>query len=76
MHVEQGEVVHLIGAKRRGQDDNTQNDDGRLPIHDRRSIFRGYEDIGGKPNNKLVRAVFQCLLRDEGFCANLDSREI
>ena len=74
MHVEQGEVVTLIGANGAGKTTTLRTITGLLEPKEGRVIFEG-DDIGGKPTHKLVARGISMSPEGRGVFANLSVRE-
>src|ERR687896_39388 len=74
MHVEQGEVVTLIGANGAGKTTTLRTITGLLEPRQGRVIYEG-EDIGGKPTHKLVARGISMSPEGRGVFANLSVRE-
>jgi branched-chain amino acid transport system ATP-binding protein len=74
MHVEQGEVVTLIGANGAGKTTTLRTITGLLEPRAGRIIFEG-EDISGKPTHKLVARGISMSPEGRGVFANLSVRE-
>ncbi len=74
MHVEQGEVVTLIGANGAGKTTTLRTITGLLEPRQGRVIFEG-EDISGKPTHKLVARGISMSPEGRGVFANLSVRE-
>jgi branched-chain amino acid transport system ATP-binding protein len=74
MHVEQGEVVTLIGANGAGKTTTLRTITGLLEPRAGRVIFEG-EDISGKPTHKLVARGISMSPEGRGVFANLSVRE-
>ncbi|HEX8847467.1 MAG TPA: ABC transporter ATP-binding protein [Pyrinomonadaceae bacterium] len=74
MHVEQGEVVTLIGANGAGKSTTLRTITGLLEPAEGRVIFEG-EDISGKPTHKLVARGISMSPEGRGVFANLSVRE-
>jgi len=74
MHVEQGEVVTLIGANGAGKTTTLRTVTGLLEPTAGRVIFEG-EDIGGKPTHKLVARGISMSPEGRGVFANLSVHE-
>ncbi|MDX6612990.1 MAG: branched-chain amino acid transport system ATP-binding protein [Blastocatellia bacterium] len=74
MHVEQGEVVTLIGANGAGKTTTLRTITGLLEPTAGRIIFEG-EDISGKPTHKLVARGISMSPEGRGVFANLSVRE-
>jgi branched-chain amino acid transport system ATP-binding protein len=74
MHVEQGEVVTLIGANGAGKTTTLRTITGLLEPTAGRIIFEG-EDISGKPTHKLVARGISMSPEGRGVFANLSVHE-
>ena len=74
MHVEQGEVVTLIGANGAGKTTTLRTITGLLGPRAGRIVFEG-EDISGKPTHKLVARGISMSPEGRGVFANLSVRE-
>src|SRR5687768_10326705 len=74
MHVEQGEVVTLIGANGAGKTTTLKSITGLLEPRKGRIVYEG-EDIGGKPTHKLVARGISMSPEGRGVFANLSVRE-
>lgn len=74
MHVEQGEVVTLIGANGAGKSTTLRTITGLLEPVAGRVIFEG-DDIGGKPTHQLVARGISMSPEGRGVFANLTVRE-
>lgn len=74
LHVEQGEVVTLIGANGAGKTTTLRTITGLLEPTAGRIIFEG-EDISGKPTHKLVARGISMSPEGRGVFANLSVRE-
>jgi branched-chain amino acid transport system ATP-binding protein len=74
MHVEQGEVVTLIGANGAGKTTTLRTITGLLEPRAGRIVFEG-EDISGKPTHKLVARGISMSPEGRGVFANLSVRE-
>jgi len=74
MHVEQGEVVTLIGANGAGKNNNLRTIISLLQPRAGRISFEG-EEIGGKPTHKLVARGISMSPEGRGVFANLSVRE-
>jgi len=74
MHVEQGEVVTLIGANGAGKTTTLRTITGLLQPRDGSITFEGQE-IGGKPTHKLVARGISMSPEGRGVFANLSVRE-
>lgn len=74
MHVEQGEVVTLIGANGAGKSTTLRTITGLLTPESGRVLYEG-EDIGGKPTHKLVAQGISMAPEGRGIFANLSVRE-
>jgi len=74
MHVEQGEVVTLIGANGAGKTTTLRTITGLLSPSEGRILFEGQE-ISGKPTHKLVARGISMSPEGRGVFANLTVRE-
>ncbi len=74
LHVEQGEVVTLIGANGAGKSTTLRTITGLLEPTEGRVVFEG-EDISGKPTHKLVARGISMSPEGRGVFANLTVRE-
>jgi branched-chain amino acid transport system ATP-binding protein len=74
MHVEQGEVVTLIGANGAGKTTTLRTITGLLQPRQGKVIFEG-EDISAKPTHKLVARGISMSPEGRGVFANLSVRE-
>jgi branched-chain amino acid transport system ATP-binding protein len=74
MHVEQGEVVTLIGANGAGKTTTLRTITGLLEPKEGRILFEG-EEISGKPTHKLVARGISMSPEGRGVFANLSVRE-
>jgi branched-chain amino acid transport system ATP-binding protein len=74
MHVEQGEVVTLIGANGAGKTTTLRTITGLLSPTEGRILFEGQE-IGGKPTHQLVARGISMSPEGRGVFANLTVRE-
>jgi len=74
MHVEQGEVVTLIGANGAGKTTTLRTITGLLQPRHGKVIFEG-EDISAKPTHKLVARGISMSPEGRGVFANLSVRE-
>jgi branched-chain amino acid transport system ATP-binding protein len=74
MHVEQGEVVTLIGANGAGKTTTLRTITGLLEPREGKVTFEG-DDIGGKPTHKLVARGISMSPEGRGVFANLSVRE-
>jgi branched-chain amino acid transport system ATP-binding protein len=74
MHVEQGEVVTLIGANGAGKTTTLRTITGLLEPRSGRVSFEG-EDISGKATHKLVAKGISMAPEGRGVFANLSVRE-
>jgi branched-chain amino acid transport system ATP-binding protein len=74
MHVDQGEVVTLIGANGAGKTTTLRTITGLLQPRDGRITFEG-EDIGGRPTHRLVARGISMSPEGRGVFANLSVRE-
>src|SRR6266542_6533008 len=74
MHVEQGEVVTLIGANGAGKTTTLRTITGLLQPRSGRVSFEG-EDISGKATHKLVAKGISMSPEGRGVFANLSVRE-
>src|SRR5687767_8258349 len=74
MHVEQGEVVTLIGANGAGKTTTLRTVTGLLSPTEGRILFEGQE-ISGKPTHKLVARGIAMSPEGRGVFANLTVRE-
>jgi branched-chain amino acid transport system ATP-binding protein len=74
MHVEQGEVVTLIGANGAGKSTTLRTITGLLSPQSGRVLFEG-EDISGKATHKLVAQGISMAPEGRGIFANLSVRE-
>jgi branched-chain amino acid transport system ATP-binding protein len=74
MHVEQGEVVTLIGANGAGKTTTLRTITGLLEPTQGRILFEG-EDISGMPTHKLVARGISMSPEGRGVFANLSVRE-
>jgi len=74
MHVEQGEVVTLIGANGAGKTTTLRTITGLLQPRAGSISFEG-EEIGGKPTHKLVARGISMSPEGRGVFANLSVRE-
>ena len=74
MHVEQGEVVTLIGANGAGKTTTLRTITGLLEPSEGRILFEG-EEISGKPTHKLVARGISMSPEGRGVFANLSVRE-
>src|SRR6266481_4987611 len=74
MHVEQGEVVTLIGANGAGKTTTLRTITGLLQPRSGRVSFEG-EDISGKATHKLVAKGISMAPEGRGVFANLSVRE-
>jgi branched-chain amino acid transport system ATP-binding protein len=74
MHVEQGEVITLIGANGAGKTTTLRTITGLLSPREGRVTFEG-EDIGGTPTHKLVARGIAMSPEGRGVFANLTVRE-
>ncbi|HEY0079706.1 MAG TPA: ABC transporter ATP-binding protein [Pyrinomonadaceae bacterium] len=74
MHVEQGEVVTLIGANGAGKTTTLRTITGLLSPREGRITFEG-EDISGAPTHKLVARGISMSPEGRGVFANLTVRE-
>ncbi|HEV2884083.1 MAG TPA: ABC transporter ATP-binding protein [Pyrinomonadaceae bacterium] len=74
MHVEQGEVVTLIGANGAGKTTTLRTITGLLEPRQGRVIYEG-NDISGNPTHKLVASGISMSPEGRGVFANLSVRE-
>lgn len=74
LHVEQGEVVTLIGANGAGKTTTLRTITGLLQPKQGRVVFEG-EDISAKPTHKLVARGISMSPEGRGVFANLSVRE-
>jgi len=74
MHVEQGEVVTLIGANGAGKTTTLRTITGLLEPREGKVTFEG-EDIGGRPTHRLVAKGISMSPEGRGVFANLSVRE-
>jgi len=74
MHVEQGEVVTLIGANGAGKTTTLRTITGLLSPTEGRILFEGQE-ISGRPTHKLVARGISMSPEGRGVFANLTVRE-
>jgi branched-chain amino acid transport system ATP-binding protein len=74
MHVEQGEVVTLIGANGAGKTTTLRTITGLLSPTEGRLVFEGQE-ISGKPTHQLVARGISMSPEGRGVFANLTVRE-
>jgi branched-chain amino acid transport system ATP-binding protein len=74
MHVEQGEVVTLIGANGAGKTTTLRSITGLLAPTEGRILFEGAE-ISGKPTHQLVARGISMSPEGRGVFANLTVRE-
>jgi branched-chain amino acid transport system ATP-binding protein len=74
MHVDQGEVVTLIGANGAGKTTTLRTITGLLQPRDGKITFEG-EDIGGRPTHRLVARGISMSPEGRGVFANLSVRE-
>jgi branched-chain amino acid transport system ATP-binding protein len=74
MHVEQGEVVTLIGANGAGKTTTLRTITGLLQPRQGRVVFEG-EDISATPTHKLVARGISMSPEGRGVFANLSVRE-
>src|SRR5678816_2539007 len=74
LHVEQGEVVTLIGANGAGKTTTLRTITGLLEPRSGTVTFEG-EDISGKPTHKLVARGISMSPEGRGVFANLTVRE-
>src|SRR5438046_10516764 len=74
MHVDQGEVVTLIGANGAGKTTTLRTITGLLEPRDGRITFEG-DDISGKATHKLVARGISMSPEGRGVFANLSVRE-
>ena len=74
MHVEQGEVVTLIGANGAGKTTTLRTITGLLSPTEGRILFEGQE-ISGKPTHQLVARGISMSPEGRGVFANLTVRE-
>src|ERR671926_1941032 len=74
LHVEQGEVVTLIGANGAGKTTTLRTITGLLQPRQGKVIFEG-EDISAKPTHKLVARGISMSPEGRGVFANLTVRE-
>ena len=74
MHVEQGEVVTLIGANGAGKTTTLRTITGLLSPSEGRVLFEGQE-ISGKPTHQLVARGISMSPEGRGVFANLTVRE-
>jgi branched-chain amino acid transport system ATP-binding protein len=74
MHVEQGEVVTLIGANGAGKTTTLRSITGLLSPTEGRIVFEG-EDISGKPTHQLVARGISMSPEGRGVFANLTVKE-
>jgi branched-chain amino acid transport system ATP-binding protein len=74
LHVEQGEVVTLIGANGAGKTTTLRTITGLLQPKQGRIVFEG-EDISAKPTHKLVAQGISMSPEGRGVFANLSVRE-
>lgn len=74
MHVEQGEVVTLIGANGAGKTTTLRTITGLLQPREGKITFEG-EDIGGRPTHRLVAKGISMSPEGRGVFANLSVRE-
>ncbi|MBA3768825.1 MAG: ABC transporter ATP-binding protein, partial [Acidobacteria bacterium] len=74
LHVEQGEVVTLIGANGAGKSTTLRTITGLLEPAEGRIVFEG-EDISGKATHKLVARGISMSPEGRGVFANLTVRE-
>src|SRR4030095_3613232 len=74
MHVEEGEVVTLIGANGAGKTTTLRTITGLLEPRQGRVVFEG-DDISGAPTHKLVARGISMSPEGRGVFANLSVRE-
>src|SRR6478672_2029619 len=74
LHVEQGEVVTLIGANGAGKTTTLRTITGLLEPRSGTVTFEG-DDISGKPTHKLVARGISMSPEGRGVFANLTVRE-
>jgi branched-chain amino acid transport system ATP-binding protein len=74
MHVEQGEVITLIGANGAGKTTTLRTITGLLAPREGRVLFEG-EEISGAPTHKLVARGIAMSPEGRGVFANLTVRE-
>jgi branched-chain amino acid transport system ATP-binding protein len=74
MHVDQGEVVTLIGANGAGKTTTLRTITGLLEPREGKITFEG-DDIGGRPTHKLVARGISMAPEGRGVFANLSVRE-
>jgi branched-chain amino acid transport system ATP-binding protein len=74
MHVEQGEVVTLIGANGAGKTTTLRTITGLLSPTEGRILFEG-DEISGKPTHQLVARGISMSPEGRGVFANLTVRE-
>ena len=74
MHIEQGEVVTLIGANGAGKTTTLRTITGLLAPREGRVVFEG-EEIGGTPAHQLVARGISMSPEGRGVFANLTVRE-
>src|ERR671926_1331790 len=74
LHVEQGEVVTLIGANGAGKTTTLRTITGLLEPRAGKVVFEG-EDISGKATHKLVARGISMSPEGRGVFANLSVRE-
>jgi branched-chain amino acid transport system ATP-binding protein len=74
LHVEQGEVVTLIGANGAGKTTTLRTITGLLQPRAGKVVFEE-EDISGKPTHKLVARGISMSPEGRGVFANLSVRE-
>src|SRR4029453_5330663 len=74
MHVEEGEVVTLIGANGAGKTTLLRTITGSLATRQGRVVFEG-DDISGPPPHKLVARGISMSPEGRGVFANLSVRE-
>ncbi|HEV2764378.1 MAG TPA: ATP-binding cassette domain-containing protein, partial [Pyrinomonadaceae bacterium] len=74
MHIEQGEVVTLIGANGAGKTTTLRTITGLLAPREGRIVFEG-EEISGTPAHQLVARGISMSPEGRGVFANLTVRE-